>query len=130
MPALLVSFAVLVFMVVTLVDIIRIDDSRARFLPKIVWMLLAILLPFIGSMLWWAMGREYNGDLQIRRPAPRQRRAPRTSAPAPAPQTYRPIDTRSTEQQIADLDREIEEWRLREEIAKRKQAKESGEADS
>ena len=30
------------------------------------------------------------------------------------------IDTRTTEQQIADLDREIEEWRLREEIARRK----------
>ena len=31
-----------------------------------------------------------------------------------------PAETRTTEQQIADLDREIEEWRLRAEIEKRK----------
>lgn len=34
-------------------------------------------------------------------------------------------DTRSTEQQLADLDREIEEYRLRAEIERRK--RESGE---
>ncbi|MGW9628571.1 hypothetical protein [Microbacterium sp. NPDC055521] len=34
--------------------------------------------------------------------------------------TAPPPDTRSTEQQIADLEREIEEWRLRQEIEKRK----------
>ena len=40
---------------------------------------------------------------------------PRTDV-RPAP----PTDTRTTEQQIADLDREIEEWRLRQEIEKRR----------
>ncbi len=49
------------------------------------------------------------------------RREARPSAPAAAaPQYTASADVRTTEQQIADLDREIEEWRLREEIAKRK----------
>jgi len=51
-----------------------------------------------------------------------QRRAQASARPSPAaPATWTPpADTRTTEQQIEDLDREIEEWRLREEIAKRK----------
>jgi len=40
----------------------------------------------------------------------------------------RPRDTRSTEQQLADLDLEIEEWRLRAEIEKRKRDHRDGSA--
>ncbi|MNJ03241.1 hypothetical protein D3C73_1634790 [compost metagenome] len=47
------------------------------------------------------------------------RRAAPTTRTAPAPPAP-PADLRTTEQQIADLDREIEEWRLREEVEKRK----------
>jgi len=110
----LITIALMVF---ALVDIIRRDDAQVRFMPKFVWLLLVVLLPFLGSVLWFAIGREYpEGGIRIGRPA-RRERAPQ--APAVAPSA--PADTRSTEQQIADLDREIEEWRLRQEIEKRKQ---------
>ncbi|MFK0403757.1 PLDc N-terminal domain-containing protein [Microbacterium sp. NPDC090225] len=105
------------------IDIVRREDSQVRFLPRFVWLIVVILLPLLGALLWFGLGREY-GDAGIA--IPRLRRAPRTAPSAgttapPAP----PRDTRTTEQQIADLDREIEEWRLREEIEKRKH--ESGE---
>jgi hypothetical protein len=112
----LFSLLVLALMVFALVDIIRRDDSQVRHMPKFVWLLLVILLPFIGSVLWFGIGREYpEGGIRLGRPAPRQRFEPAQPA-APAV----PVDTRTTEQQLADLDREIEEERLRSEIAKRK----------
>ncbi|WP_353115195.1 PLD nuclease N-terminal domain-containing protein [Microbacterium sp.] len=118
------SLIVIALMIVALIDIITRDDSQVRHMPKFVWLLLVILLPFIGAVLWFAIGREYpEGGIRVSRD--RASRPARTDAP-PAPPAA-PADTRSTEEQIADLDREIEEWRLREEIAKRK--KERGEED-
>lgn len=114
----LFSLLVIALMIGALIDIITRDDSQVKYLPKMVWIIIVILLPLIGSALWFAIGREY-GEAGV--PLPRMRRAERPSAPTatvarPAPS----VDTRSTEQQITDLDREIEEWRLREEIEKRR----------
>ncbi|KYJ97632.1 PLDc N-terminal domain-containing protein [Microbacterium sp. CH1] len=114
----LFSLLVIALMIGALIDIITRDDSQVKHLPKMVWIIIVILLPLIGSALWFALGREY-GEGGV--PLPRMRRAERPATPTttvarPAP----PVDVRSTEQQIADLDREIEEWRLREEIEKRR----------
>lgn len=110
------SLLVLAFSVVTLIDIITRRDDQVKHLPKLVWMLLAIVLPLVGGIAWWAVGREY------------PERAPRRQRPAPSAwQEGPPVrivdvrpDRRSTEQQLADLEREIEEDRLRAEIARRK----------
>ena len=117
----LLSILVIALMIGALIDIITRDDSQVKFLPKMVWIIIVILLPLIGSLLWFGLGREYGSEgIAI----PRMRRTPRSAPadvrPAPAP----PRDMRTTEQQIADLDREIEEWRLRQEIEKRR-----GDAD-
>ncbi|MGW9112337.1 PLDc N-terminal domain-containing protein [Microbacterium sp. NPDC055683] len=112
----LISLAMLAFSVVTLIDIITREDGQVKHLPKFGWVLIAILIPLLGGILWWAIGREYS------------ERAPRpasTGYPA-APFVPKPVDTRTTEQQLADLDREIEAERLRAEIARRK--RERGEA--
>ncbi|WP_251446670.1 MULTISPECIES: PLD nuclease N-terminal domain-containing protein [unclassified Microbacterium] len=109
------SILVLVLMVGALIDIITRRDDQVKHLPKVFWIILVIIVPLAGSLIWFLVGREYDGE-GIRLPRPRERRpaSPAPSAPSP------PADTRSTEQQIADLDREIEEWRLRAEIEKRK----------
>lgn len=122
----LVSLLVLALMVFALVDIIRRDDSQVKYMPKFVWLLLVILLPFVGSVLWFGIGREYpEGGIGLQRPA-RDRTAypPQPTAPAV------PIDTRTTEQQLADLEREIEEERLRAEIAKRKRERGDSETEA
>ncbi|MGB3374570.1 MAG: PLD nuclease N-terminal domain-containing protein [Microbacterium sp.] len=117
--AYVISLLVVALMVFALVDIIRRDDAQVKFMPKFVWLLLVVLLPFIGSVLWFGLGREYpDGGIRLERPA-RPKRS-RTAAPPVPTAPMPPRDTRTTEQQIADLDREIEEWRLREEIEKRK----------
>lgn len=116
----LFSLLVIALMVGALVDIIRRDDAQVRFLPKMAWIIIVILLPLIGSLLWFAIGREYSeAGLRI----PRMRTAASTPPPAD-PRPTRLADARSTEEQIADLDREIEEWRLKAEIERRR--RESG----
>lgn len=114
------SLLVIALMIGALIDIITRDDSRVRFLPKMVWIIIVILLPLVGSILWFVLGREHSSEGVSMPRMPRRERAARPpSGPPSAPPT--PVDTRSTEQQIADLDREIEEWRLRQEVEKRKQ---------
>lgn len=122
----LFSLLVIALMVGALVDIIRRDDAQVRFLPKMAWIIIVILLPLIGSLLWFAIGREYSeAGLSIPRLG-RMRPAARPAMQRPEPRPGPPVDTRSTEQQIADLDREIEEWRLRQEIERRRS--ESGDS--
>lgn len=108
-------------MVFALVDIIRRDDAQVRYLPKFVWLILVILIPLIGSILWFAIGREYpEGGIRLGRPGRPARQNRRAATPTAPVAPVVPMDRRSTEEQLADLDREIEEWRLREEIARRK----------
>jgi Phospholipase_D-nuclease N-terminal len=51
----LVLTGLLVFAVV---DILVIDSGRVRGIPKFGWILLVILLPLIGPLLWFLVGRE------------------------------------------------------------------------
>jgi hypothetical protein len=52
-----VLLLVLAFMIFTVVDIVLMDRSRVRGLPKPAWIALAILLPVVGGVLWLAVGR-------------------------------------------------------------------------
>ena len=119
--------------VAALVDIILRRDDQVRYLPKLAWVLIVILLPLIGSVLWFAVGREY----QPRPSRPRTVGMPgqhRPSAPAPsAPAPSAPAPSAgSTEAQLAALEREIEEAdrartirRLEEELRRRNDAGET-----
>lgn len=114
--------------VVALVDVILRRDDQVRYLPKLAWVFIVILLPLIGSVLWFTVGREY----QPRPSRPRTVGMPgqyRPSAPAPSAPA-RSAD--STEAQLAALEREIEEAdrartirRLEEELRRRNDAGET-----
>ena len=95
----LISLAMFLLVVGALVDIIARPEGQVKHLPKLVWVLLVVLLPLVGSILWFAVGREY--DTPVDRGTfgdPRR--------------SERPDDrvgrARTTEQELADLDREIE----------------------
>jgi hypothetical protein len=51
----LIAAAVLIY---TVVDIALIDRSRVKGLPKILWVLIVLVLPIIGAVLWFFLGRE------------------------------------------------------------------------
>ena len=80
-----------------LVDIITSDQGRIRHLDKTLWLLIVILLPLVGSILWFAIGRERPQQTVDRGSFgdPRRREAPA------------PIASSSTERELEALEREI-----------------------
>ncbi len=48
---------VLLVWIVALIDLITADEHRVRHLPKLVWLLIVILLPLVGSIIWFTVGR-------------------------------------------------------------------------
>jgi hypothetical protein len=99
---LVVPFAVLVIYVFALVDVILTDERRMRALNKVAWLLIVILVPVIGAILWFTIGRG-RGDRGSQ---------PRTIAPDDDPNFLRNLThdedqekrIRRLEQELADLD--------------------------
>lgn len=58
-----VPLALTAIMIFTIVDIVLIDRSRVRALPKWAWVVIALLLSLVGSVLWFAVGRIRLADL-------------------------------------------------------------------
>lgn len=56
----------LVILVIALIDIIKTDDAAVRGLPKFAWVILVVMLPLIGALVWLAVGRPV-GDERPRR---------------------------------------------------------------
>ncbi|MFD4469856.1 PLD nuclease N-terminal domain-containing protein [Rhodococcus sp. NPDC058505] len=52
---------VMVLWVGCLVDVICADEHRVRHLPKILWLIVVILVPLLGSVLWLLLGRPQGG---------------------------------------------------------------------
>lgn len=42
-----------------LIDVIVKRDDQVKRLPKILWFLLILIVPFFGAILWLALGREW-----------------------------------------------------------------------
>jgi len=93
------SVVLLVVVIGALADIITRQDGQVKHLPKLVWVLLVVLLPLVGSILWFAVGREYDTPVD-RGTFGDPRRSERADD--------RVGRARTTEQELADLDREIE----------------------
>ncbi|GAA3659917.1 PLD nuclease N-terminal domain-containing protein [Microbacterium marinilacus] len=119
------SLLVLAFSIVTLIDIITRDEGQVKHLPKLFWIILAIIIPVVGGICWWAVGREYP-ERPVRQAPAYSSGGRGASTPRVRIVDDRRMDARTTEQQLADLEREIEEERLRAEIARRRS--ERGEA--
>jgi hypothetical protein len=97
--------AVAALTIFTVVDIILIDRSRVKGLPKIVWILICLIVLVVGPVIWFLIGRErlsaYGGGSF-------GRRGPR--APDDDPEFLRKL---SREQAQEERIRQLEE-RLRE----------------
>ncbi|MEY2849773.1 MAG: hypothetical protein RI885_2440 [Actinomycetota bacterium] len=96
----------LALIVGALADLITRSDAQIKHLPKMLWVTIILFLPLIGSVLWFAIGREYA------RPAtpitfgdPRRWEAPRADD---RPARLSAASTLSTEDELAAIDAEIE----------------------
>ncbi len=97
------SVFVVMLMVGALVDMITLDASRVKYLPKMAWIIIVILIPLIGGILWFIIGREYQ---------PRASRGTvgdprRWAKPDPAQAQRSDLSVRDAEAELAALDREI-----------------------
>jgi hypothetical protein len=107
----LVPIILVGIMIATIIDIIVIDRSRVRHLPKGVWIVVVVLLPLIGTILWLGLGR---GRFE--------RYAGPTSGATPRREALGPDDdpsfldnlqqrkvNREQEERIRDLERQLSE---------------------
>jgi len=97
----ILSLVILAVIVGALVDIITRPEDKVKHLPKIGWILLVVFLPLIGSLVWFMAGHDYSSRNEyVSFGDPRRREPQSTAAPARG--------FRTTEQELADLDAEIE----------------------
>ena len=98
----IVPILVVAIDVFSIVDVILTDQRRVRVIPKVVWVILIVLLPLIGAVLWFTVGKE-------RRDGGGE---PRTIAPDDDPTFLKNLRRdeeqderiRRLEQELADLD--------------------------
>jgi hypothetical protein len=98
----LVPFIALALDVFAIVDLVLIDERRVRALNKVIWVIIVLVLPIVGAILWFTVGRG-------RREAGGERR---TVAPDDDPSFLYNIRRdeeqderiRRLEQELADLD--------------------------
>jgi hypothetical protein len=124
----LIGLAILALWIYCIFDVIATDEALARNLPKIVWLLIVIFVPTIGSIAWLLLGRPEKagfgpGDSGYR-PEPRGRdvhpSAPRSTgvlAPDDDPRFLSELDERTKRLRAweEDLKRREEELRRRDE---------------
>ena len=104
---LVISAVTFILTIGALVDIIMRHDGRVKHMPKPVWVLLVIFLPLIGSIIWFLLGREHAGSTDHRPMVRVRNRVPDRTARTDTITSTAPR-LRSTEEQLADLEREIE----------------------
>jgi hypothetical protein len=99
------------FLVFTIVDLVTIDPGRVKYLPKFAWIILAIILPLVGGLVWFFAGRE---PLEAREhgryvsPPSSRRRGP--SAPDDDPEFLHKLGReQAQEDRIRDLERRLRE---------------------
>jgi hypothetical protein len=85
------AVAVLVIFVYGLVDVIRTDARLTRGISKPAWIVVMIILPVIGAVLWLLIGRPRSSA-----PAPRQYSGP--TAPDDDPDFLRNLEIRRRKQ--------------------------------
>jgi len=115
MPRVITTVLLVAVWIFAIIDCIRSDADEVRGVPKGVWIVVLILLPLIGAVLWFALGRpRISAAPAGGRPA--VRRGPVTGSgpvgPDDDPQFLRNLDQQRRNQaeakRLEDLRRELE----------------------
>jgi hypothetical protein len=56
---LIFAFAAIVLDIFAVVDLVIIDKSRVRAFPKVFWVIIILVVPFVGALLWFLVGRDW-----------------------------------------------------------------------
>jgi hypothetical protein len=109
----LVGLLLLGFWIWALLDVIATDAPLCRNLPKGMWLILVLILPDIGAILWLLMGRPEKGSW---RPGSSDYAAPRKPiAIEDRPDYSAPV---ITDRRSAELDEQLARWEREQHEAK------------
>lgn len=94
--------AAVVLDIFAVIDLLLIDKRRVRAFPKVFWVIIILVVPFVGALLWFLVGRDWGS----------RGGEPRTIAPDDDPAFLRNLRRdeeqderiRRLEQELADLD--------------------------
>ena len=96
------GIAAIVLDIFAVVDLVLIEKSRVRAFPKVFWVIIILVVPFVGALLWFLVGRDWGS----------RGGEPRVIAPDDDPSFLRNIRRdeeqderiRRLEQELAELD--------------------------
>lgn len=91
------GFLAVIFWVFSIVDVAVQPASRHRGVSKGAWVLIVVLLPVVGGILWFALGRRRPGDTRTTYPL----------APDDNPEALRRMNTAETDARIQKLEEEL-----------------------
>jgi len=99
---LIVIVAAVILDIFAVVDLVLIEKHRVRAFPKVFWVIIILVVPFVGAILWFLVGRDWGARGGDRR----------TNAPDDDPAFLRDLSRdeeqdariRRLEQELADLD--------------------------
>lgn len=107
MPRVIAVILVLLVFVYGLVDVIRTDSRYVRGISKPAWIVVMVVLPVLGAILWFIFGRPYGGR------AAQQAFPAHPTAPDDDPEFLRNLEIRRRNQSEAErlkkLRKELEE---------------------
>lgn len=97
-----VGLIIVALSVYAAIDSLMTDHRRVRGIPKFFWVVVILLLPVVGALLWFVLGKDRGGS----------RQAPRQTAPDDDPEFLARLGTEKEqaeriarlEQELADLD--------------------------
>jgi phospholipase D-like protein len=100
-------------------DVIKTDREMCRNLPKELWLILVIILPDVGAIAWFIMGRPVNarfrpGSTEARAPGSLWAAPPEHIGPEDSPEFMKSAEERRLRAWEQELRRREEEIRRRE----------------
>ena len=101
-----VAVALFLFWIWALLDCIATDSSLCRNLPKPMWIILVLILPDIGALVWLLLGRPEKADW---RPGSTDYSAPRRPVGLEDSPRYSASPS-ITDRRSEELDRELDRW--------------------
>ncbi|MFC7401204.1 PLDc N-terminal domain-containing protein [Citricoccus sp. GCM10030269] len=116
MPRLLIPLGIVAagLIIYSLIECLMTPRHQVRALPKIVWVLIVLLVPLVGALLWLFLGRRRGSGGQAGPPSG-PARPPRPQSPDDDASFLRQLDIqRKQQQRQAELDRREAELRARE----------------
>lgn len=92
MPRVILAIVLIAVVVYAFIDCFTSDSRQIRGVPKAGWLAIIVLLPLLGALLWFFLGRPQRST-----PPPRSQRHP--TAPDDDPNFLRDLEARRRQQQ-------------------------------